>query len=377
MEASRLAASFGRALRSAGLDVPVSAVIGFAEAMSQVGLSDPGHVYWAGRCVFVRRPEDAPTYGRAFAAFFAGTPGLVPPPAALPQDPDPDPDPVQLIVEAPDEPDAEGAAEATRSAADRLVLRYSPAETFHRADFAALSPLELDEAYRLIAALRTTPPERPSRRRRPVAHGRGRFDLRRTVRRSLRTGGEPVALRRLARSARPRRLVLLLDVSGSMEPYARAFLRFAHSAVVAGKGIEAFTLGTRLTGITRELRWRDPDAALDRAAGAVADMAGGTRLGPTLRAFNDRYGSAGVARGAVVVILSDGWDRGDPDELAAEMARLGRLAYRIIWVNPLKATPGYAPLARGMAAALPYVDEFVEGHSLGALERLVVEVMGR
>jgi hypothetical protein len=373
-EVSHLVASFGRALRSAGLDVPVSAVIGFAEAVSQVGLSDPGHVYWAGRCVFVRRPEDAPTYGRAFAAFFAGMPGFVPPPSpASPRDRDQ----VPLIVETPPDPDPEDTDETPRATADPLVLRYSPAETLHRADFAALSPLELEEAYRLIAALRATPPERPSRRRRPVAHGRGNFDLRRTVRRSLRTGGEPVALRRLARSSRPRRLVLLLDVSGSMEPYARAFLRFAHSAVVAGKGVEAFTLGTRLTRVTRELRWRDPDAALERAAGAVADMAGGTRLGPTLRAFNDSYGSAGVARGAVVVILSDGWDRGDPDELAAEMARLGSLAYRIIWVNPLKVTPGYAPVARGMAAALPYVDEFVEGHSLGALERLVVEVMGR
>ena len=179
---------------------------------------------------------------------------------------------------------------------------------------------------------------------------------------------------RLAPTERPRRTVLLVDVSGSMEPYARAFLHFAHAAVAARSHVEAFTLGTRLTRITRELSWRDPDAALAKASDSVPDLAGGTRLGEGLRAFNDRWGVAGIARGAVVVILSDGWDRGDPLELAAEMARLSRVAHRVIWANPLKSTPGYAPLARGMAAALPFVDEFTEGHSLRALEHLV-EVM--
>jgi uncharacterized protein with von Willebrand factor type A (vWA) domain len=173
-------------------------------------------------------------------------------------------------------------------------------------------------------------------------------------------------------------LVLLVDVSGSMEPYARALTRFAHAAVASRKRgqVEVFAVGTRVTRITRELATHDPDQALRRAADAVTDWAGGTRLGEGLRRFNDRWGVRGIGRGAVVVILSDGWDRGDPEVLGAELARLHRVAYRVVWVNPLKATPGYAPLARGMAAALPHVDEFVEGHSVASLEALA-EVVGR
>ena len=170
--------------------------------------------------------------------------------------------------------------------------------------------------------------------------------------------------------------MLLCDVSGSMEPYARALLRFLHAAVVGRGRVEAFALGTRLTRITRELSSRDPDAALGAAARRVVDWSGGTRLGEGLREFNDQWGVRGMARGAVVVILSDGWDRGDPEVLGEQMARLARVAHRIVWVNPLKATPGTRPLARGMAAALPYVDEFVEGHSLASLEHLA-EVIGR
>jgi uncharacterized protein with von Willebrand factor type A (vWA) domain len=169
-----------------------------------------------------------------------------------------------------------------------------------------------------------------------------------------------------------RRLVVLLDISGSMEPYARALLQFMHSAVVGRQRVETFTLGTRLTRVTRELSSRDPDRALHRASGRVEDWSGGTRLGETLRLFNDRWGVRGMARGAIVVILSDGWDRGDPNVLAEQMQRLGRVAHRVVWVNPLKAGPGYAPLARGMAAALPHVDAFVEGHSVDALERLAM-----
>ena len=194
--------------------------------------------------------------------------------------------------------------------------------------------------------------------------------MRATVRRALRAGGEPVRRSFLEPSQKPRRVVLLCDVSGSMDPYARALLRFLHAAVVGRGRVEAFALGTRLTRLTRELSSRDPDAALASAATAVADWSGGTRLGEGLRVFNDTWGTRGMARGAVVVILSDGWDRGDPDALAEQMARLRRVAHRIVWVNPLKASPGYAPLARGMAAALPFVDDFVAGHSLAALESL-------
>ena len=171
-------------------------------------------------------------------------------------------------------------------------------------------------------------------------------------------------------------MVLLCDVSGSMEAYARALVRFAHVAVVGRAQVEVFTLGTRCTRITRELGSRDPDAALDAVAGAVEDWSGGTRLGEGLRTFNERWGLRGLARGAVVVILSDGWDRGDPAVLAEQVCRLQRVTHRLVWVNPLKATPGFAPIAQGMAAALPYVDDLVEGHSLASLEALA-EVIAR
>jgi len=194
--------------------------------------------------------------------------------------------------------------------------------------------------------------------------------VRRTVRRALRSGGEPIVRSYTEPGERTRRIVLLLDVSGSMEPYARAFVRFLHAAVVSRTRVEAFALGTRLTRVTRELASRDPDAAVHAAARRVVDWSGGTRLGEGLRAFNDMWGMRGMARGAIVVVFSDGWDRGEPAVLEEQMARLARVAHRIVWVNPLKASPGYAPLAQGMAAALPYVDDFVEGHSLAALEEL-------
>jgi len=204
----------------------------------------------------------------------------------------------------------------------------------------------------------------------PTTRHTARPDLRRTVRAALRTEGEPIRRHFRTPATRFRRVVLLLDVSGSMEPYARALLRFVQAAVAGRRRIEAFALGTRLTRITRELGTRDPDEALRKAAERVVDWSGGTRLGDGLRRFNEEWGVRGMARGAVVVILSDGWDRGDPVELAEAMQRLARVAHRVVWVNPLKVTPGYAPLARGMAAALPYVDRFVEGHSLAAMEQL-------
>ena len=199
-------------------------------------------------------------------------------------------------------------------------------------------------------------------------------DLRRTVRRALRTDGTPISRAYLEPSMRPRRIVLVVDVSGSMESYARALLRFAQAAVVGRGKVEVFALGTRLTRLTRELSSRDPDLALEQAAKRVVDWSGGTRLGDGIKEFNDRWAVRGMARGAIVVILSDGWDRGDPEVLGAQMQRLHRVTHRIVWVNPLKAAPGYAPLARGMAAALPYVDEFIEGHSLASLERLATVV---
>ena len=204
------------------------------------------------------------------------------------------------------------------------------------------------------------------------------MDPHRTVRELLRQGGEPARLRHRARAERPRRVVLLVDVSGSMAPYADALLRFAHAAAHGGRTTrtDVFTIATRLTRVTRELSHRDPDLAMAALAAAVPDWRGGTRLGELLREFLNRWGQRGTARGAVVVVLSDGWERGDPELLAAQMRRLHRLAHRVIWANPRKARPGYAPLAAGMAAALPSVDAFVEGHSLAALERLAAVVKG-
>jgi uncharacterized protein with von Willebrand factor type A (vWA) domain len=356
----RIAVAFARVLRGAGLDVPTGSVNTFVEALGAVGVERQERVYWAGRATLVRRPEDVAIYDRAFNVFWLGRHG-----------PEADQPIVQAVTLAVDEDLPADGADDVAPAGPTVTVRYSPTEVLRQKDFAAYSADEFAEARRLMADLRLAGALRRSRRLVPSGARAGRPDLRRTVRGALRSGGEPVRRAFLDASQRPRRVVLLCDISGSMEPYARALLRFVHAAVAGRNRVEAFALGTRLTRLTRELSGRDPDAALGRATHAVADWSGGTRLGDGLRAFNDQWGQRGMARGAVVVILSDGWDRGDPQALAVEMGRLHRVAHRLVWVNPLKAAPGYAPLARGMAAALPYVDEFVEGHSLAALEGLV------
>ncbi|MGH9245584.1 MAG: vWA domain-containing protein [Acidimicrobiales bacterium] len=367
--AESLVVAFARVLREAGLDVPVGATLTFADAVGELGAEREASVYWAGRATLVRRPDDIGLYDRAFARFWKGVV-----PAGAPATEPPTSDLTILLDDADDL--GGGEVEPIDPEAPFLQVRYSPHEVLRQKDFAAYSPAELDEARRLMTDLRLAGALRRSRRLRPVHHSVGRPDLGRTMRRMLRSGGEPVRWSRLAPSRRPRRLVLLCDVSGSMEPYARALMRLAHAAVVGRGRVEAFALGTRLTRLTRELSSRDPDAALRQAGEAVVDWSGGTRLGEGLRGFNDRWGCRGMARGAVVVILSDGWDRGDPELLGEQMARLSRVAYKVVWVNPLKATPGYAPVTRGMAVALPYVDEFVEGHSLASLEKLA-EVINR
>ncbi len=362
-----VAVAFVRTLRQAGLVVPVDASARFVEALDVVDLAEPDDVYWAGRATLVRRADDLWTYDVVFAGYFGGRPVEVrrPPP----------PDTVTIAVDDPDtDPDSSDDA---GDAGPAVQVRFSRLETLRRADFAAMDAAELAEAWALIDRLRLVGAARPSRRPTPSRRERGRPDLRRTVRHALRAGGEPIRRAHTTPGERYRRVVLLVDVSGSMEPYARALLRFTHAAVAARGRIEAFAVGTRLTRMTRQLSRRDPDAALAAAAAAIEDFSGGTRLGEGLRAFNDEWGQRGMARGAVVVILSDGWDRGDPEELAEQMARLSRVAHRVVWVNPLKASPGYAPIARGMAAALPFIDAFVEGHSLESLERLSAVVAGR
>ncbi len=356
---SRIAVSFSRVLRGAGMKVPISSTLSFGEALGIVGIDDRDSVYWAAMSTLVHRPEDRETFDRAFRAFFehleAGDGADEPPPMRI-----------TLAVDDDTGDDGEGEP----SDQPQLELRFSAVEVLREKDFADYTDEELQQAQTLMTRLRLIGSPRRSLRLCPSRRTTSRPDLRRTVRASLRAGGEPARRQWREPATRPRRLVLLLDVSGSMEPYARGLVRFVHAAVAGRQRVEAFTLGTRLTRLTRQLKSRDPDTALRAAAQAVADWSGGTRLGEGLREFNDRWGQRGMARGAIVVILSDGWDRGDPDVLAEQMQRLGRVAYRVIWVNPLKVTPGYAPLARGMAAALPHVDSFVEGHSIEAMEEL-------
>jgi uncharacterized protein len=242
-------------------------------------------------------------------------------------------------------------------------------ERLRHTDFATLTPEELVRLRDLTGKMAFATPPRRSRRRVRSAQGPD-LNVRATLRRARRTGGEPlVAVRRRHRS-RPRRLVLISDISGSMEPYARVYLQLLMSGV-DGAGAEAFVFATRLTRLTRTLRGVIPTVALERAGRSAPDWSGGTRIGEALKAFNDEHGRRGLARGAVVVILSDGWDRGDPEILGREMARLRRLAFRVVWVNPRKAAPGYAPLAGGMVAALPHIDTFVSGHSLAAFDEVL------
>jgi uncharacterized protein with von Willebrand factor type A (vWA) domain len=244
----------------------------------------------------------------------------------------------------------------------------SGVEVLRTKSFARCTPEELAALARLMARVRLVAPERRTRRRRPARAGTP--DLRRTLRKAFRTGGDPVQRAWRARRRQRRRLVLVVDVSGSMSPFSRALLVFAHAALRREPRWEAFSFGTRLTRLTRALRTDDPDQALRRAAAETPDWDGGTRIGESLKALIDRHGHAGLARGAVVVICSDGLDVGDPELLSQQMARLRRLAHRVVWLNPLMEYSRYEPLARGMKAALPHVDVFASAHNLDALESL-------
>ena len=358
--ADRHLVAFAGALRRAGVDVPVGCTLEFGRAVAEVGADTAEGVYWSGRATLVKHPEEIPLYDEVFSSHWLGgaprSGGVAELPAlTLVLDDGPATTQNDVVEESP--------------AADTFTVRYSRAEVLGAKDFAECTEEELAELHDLMVRFRFVRVTRRCRRLRPAA-GRGRPDLRRTVRAAMGTGGEPLRWFSVEPGERPRRLVLLLDVSGSMEPHARALIRFVHAASVGRSHVEAFALGTRLTRLTRELATRDPDAALARVTGAVADWSGGTRLGDGLAEFNDQWGVRGMARGARVVILSDGWDRGDPSVMDEQMLRLGRVAHEVVWVNPLKATPGYAPLAQGMAAALPHVDQFVAGNSLDSLRVL-------
>lgn len=367
--------ALGAVMRAGGARVGVDELLVAHRALAAVDASARGEAERALRAALCSRREDLAVFAAAFAACFGADP-------AAPSPTVPDEDMRLALPRAPGGGRA-GEEEAERDSPfdpDPLPAAWSAVELLKTRDFASYTDAERARARTLIARLGRRGPMRRSRRTR-ATHRRGggggeRPDPRATLRAALRHGGEPLERRWREPTWRARPLVLVCDVSGSMEPYARALLRFVQAAVAGRRRIEAFTLGTRLTRVTRELGSHDPDVALNRAADSVHDWSGGTRLGDGIAQFTMQWGARGMARGADVVVLSDGWDRGDPAHLAEQMQRLQRLANRVIWVNPLKVTPGYAPLARGMAAALPYVDEFVEGHSLDALERLT-EVLNR
>jgi uncharacterized protein len=363
------AVTFGRLLRRAGLAAGPDRVVGFVRALEELDVARRDDVYWAGRVTLCSRREDLEIYDRAFRAFWEDVShqALKPPKTRIS---------VSMADDSVQPP--KKTVERNERGEEAVRLRYSPVDVLRTKDFALYTAEEFAELHKLLADLKLSGALRKSRRLEPAP--RGRHDPRRTLRDAMRTGGEPMRHRFRRARSRPRRVVLLCDISGSMSAYSRALLRFMHAGVISGAPLEAFVLGTRLTRVTRELGTKNPDRALTEASGAVRDWSGGTRLGDTIKEFVDRWGQRGMARGSVVVILSDGWDRGDVDVLAEQMMRLSRLAYKVIWVNPLKAAPSYQPLARGMAAALPHVDEFLSGHNFESLEeraRAIAEAAGR
>lgn len=351
---------FARALRANGVAADPTRLATVLDALTQIDTLDAEQVYWAGRVCLCAEPDDLPRYDAVFDAWFRGR--LPPMPGPKAQGP-----PAQVLQLRPIGSDTQG--EDAETDEDELRTAASESEVLRSRDVAGLSEAERDEINRLIALLAPRVGTRRTRRTRPG--GRDRVDVSRTVRAMLRDGGEPATLARLRPRIKPRRLVLLLDVSGSMSPYADVLLRFAHAAVrVAPATTEVFTVSTRLTRITRQLRLRDPEQALRAAGGAIPDWSGGTRLGDSLRAFLDLWGQRGTARRAVVVLASDGWERGDAGLLGEQTARLQRLAHQLIWVNPHRGKEGFAPATAGMSAALPHLDELVAGHNLDALHRL-------
>jgi uncharacterized protein with von Willebrand factor type A (vWA) domain len=364
---TRQVVTFGRVLREAGLEVGAGRLVDALQALDEVGLTRQEDVYWTLRTTLVARREEIEPFDRAFQAWFLRMPFLPPPRAQDPRETRPGAQRVRRDARLRgDDPAAAGEPES---------IGYSAHEVLRRKDFAAMSEEESGAVARLIAQIHGERPRRRSRRLR--AHPRGRtLDMRRLARSTLATGGDAVHRRFRRRTAAPRKLVVLCDVSGSMEAYSRAMLLYLHALMRSGGGVEVFAFGTRLTRITAELATRDPEAALRAAADRVVDWAAGTRIGASLKVFNDVWGRRALSRGAVVLIVSDGWERGDNALLGREMQRLHRAAFAVVWVSPLKGSADYEPLAGGMRAALPFIDRFVAGHDLASLEALAALLSG-
>jgi uncharacterized protein with von Willebrand factor type A (vWA) domain len=382
-----MAGVFGRRLRDAGLPAGTERSVRFADAVAVARPLARRRLYWIARAVFVSDRTQVAAFDAVFGSVFgtgpvgesdSGAPEEDKPPLTAPDGPSD-----QLDSRASAGAVQEGLGRSCGASAPRepepsshdapVPVMASDEEVIRSKRFDALSARELAELRRLMSELALATPTRLSRRSERRRHGSS-VDLRRTLRSSLRTAGEPLRLARRERRTVRRRIVLLCDISGSMEPYARAYLQFLVCAAGAGPRAEAFVFATRLTRLTRALRSRNPDRAIQQAAATAPDWSSGTRIGDALKEFNDRHGRRGMARGAVIVILSDGWERGDPSLVARELERLSRLAYRIVWVNPRAAASGFAPQAGGMAAALPFCDALVSGHSLEALSDVAAAI---
>jgi uncharacterized protein with von Willebrand factor type A (vWA) domain len=354
-------AGFGRELRAAGLPVGTGQVLSFCQGLSRLDPTDLRDIYWSGRACLVSRRDDLAAYDHAFTNYFLGNAGAR---RVVPSDASPAVDPNEARPEAlaatggERRPDAESVGEAA-----------SEVEVLREKDFADCAPDELAAIGRLMAALVIAAPKRKTRRTERAKKG-VRPDLRRALRSHVRQGGADLRIPRRRARLRARPLVLLLDVSGSMSSYSRALLQFAYAVARGPSRVEVFCFGTRLTRVSSALARRDPDEALRRAAETVVDWQGGTRIGESMCEYLRTWAWRGGFRSGVVVVCSDGLERGDPDVLAAAMARLSRLAHRVIWVNPLKAGPEYEPATRGMRAALPHIDLLVSGHNLAGLASL-------
>jgi uncharacterized protein with von Willebrand factor type A (vWA) domain len=379
-----VAGAFGRRLHEAGVPVTAERDAWFARALAAVEPISRRRLYWTARAAFVSDRAQARAFDEVFFEVFGAGP-VEDAAGSVPAVPETEPAPAnerRRGAEGLDSPPSAATRSDTSTGASPEAAHDEPVpvlasdeELLRSKRFDALEPDELARLYRLMTRLRVATPTRRTRRAERARRGEG-IDMRRTLRGSLRTAGDPIRLARRRRRVVPRRLVMLCDISGSMEPYARAYLQFLTSATGAGGGrvggpqSEAFVFATRLTRLTRALSSRNPERAIQRAAAAAPDWSSGTRIGDALKAFNDRHGRRGMARGAVVVILSDGWERGDPALVGREMERLRRLAYRIVWVNPRISARGFEARAGGLVAALPHCDAFVSGHSLEALEEV-------
>jgi uncharacterized protein with von Willebrand factor type A (vWA) domain len=362
--------AFGYLLREMGVAVSPGQMVDLAAALEHVPIGRREDFKAALRCMLVLRHEDLPLFETAFEFYWRqGRPDdaeaelmqMVVPQTKIQRR--------QLRLPRRPEEEPEPPAEEQEREELELQLTFSRDEVLRRKDFAQCSWEEVQAAKGMIQRMRWRVEERPTRRRRPATHGR-LLDFRRTLRRNMRYGGEPLQLAWRETQTTPRPLVVICDISGSMERYSRILLQFVH-AITEGLGdVESFVFGTRLTRITRQLRHRDIDDAIDSVSKHVVDWSGGTRIGDAVREFNYRWGRRVLGRGPVVMLISDGWDRGDPETLRREMDRLQRSCHRLIWLNPLLGSAGYEPLTVGMQAALPFVDDFLPVHNLVSLEQL-------